>query len=260
MSDDATAIAREGHSRFCLGTRQRQLVSPETGPAQNETFSVAVGDAGGRNLSCCSAAPRTTCKLADEEFVPMNVKSLLVRPWLTVLLVALILITRTNSSTATIYTPDVTLAAFFVAGLWAPSAFVFAVLFAAAALADQVSFMLGVSAWCFTAAYVFLVPTYACLMYAGYVCRNADFFKLAGAAKLTVYFVVAVIAAYLISSYSFYFLSGRLTSATSVIEYQNGLTQHFPNYIGWASMYTVLALAVASAVRLTSRTRASASR
>jgi hypothetical protein len=182
--------------------------------------------------------------------VAMNLKALLVRPWLTLLLVVLVLITRTNYSSAIVDTPDISLAAFFIAGLWIPSALAFGLLFIAAALADQLSFMAGVSDWCFTPAYVFLVPTYACLWYAGYLCRNTDFFRIAGAAKVAVYFVLSVVAAYLISSYSFYYFSGRL-SPTTAQQYTQALMHYFWSpYFSWAAVYTALALGIASVVRL----------
>ena len=186
--------------------------------------------------------------------------SLLVRPWLTVLLIALVLVTRTNYSSAVIDTPDISLAAFFIAGLFIPSAFAFGLLFIAAALADQLSFMAGVSDWCFTPAYVFLVPTYASLWYAGFLCRNTDFLKVAGALKVAVYFVLAVVAAYLISSYSFYYFSGRLTPTTA-LQYTQGLTKYFWSpYFSWAAVYTVLALGIAGVARLAARTAAKSSK
>jgi hypothetical protein len=178
--------------------------------------------------------------------------SLLVRPWLTLLLVVLILVTRTNYSSAVIDTPDITLAAFFIAGLWIPSAFAFGLLFGAAALADQLSFMAGVSDWCFTPAYVFLVPTYASLWYAGYLCRKTDFLQVAGAVKIAVYFALAVVLAYLISSYSFYFFSGQLSQATAS-QYTQSLTRYFWHpYFSWAAAYTVLAFGIAGAARVVS--------
>jgi len=190
----------------------------------------------------------------------MNLKALLVRPWLTLMLVVLILITRTNYSSAVIDTPDITLAAFFIAGLWIPSAVAFGLLFIAAALADQLSFMAGVSDWCFTPAYVFLVPTYACLWYAGYVCRNTDFLRIAGAAKVAVYFVLSVVAAYLISSYSFYYFSGRLTPTTA-LQYTQALTHYFWHpYFSWAAAYTALALGIAGAARLVATTSANSTK
>jgi hypothetical protein len=181
-----------------------------------------------------------------------QLSSLRERPWLTVLLVALVLVTRTNYSSAVIDTPDISLAAFFIAGLWIPSLLAFVLLFGAAALADQLSFMAGVSDWCFTPAYVFLVPTYFSLWYAGYLCRKADFFQVAGAVKIAVYFVLAVVVAYLISSYSFYFFSGRLTPTTAM-QYTQGLAKYFWHpYFSWAAAYTVLALGIAAAARLVS--------
>jgi hypothetical protein len=178
--------------------------------------------------------------------------SLQARPWLTLLLVALVLVTRTNYSSAVIDTPDISLAAFFIAGVWIPSALAFGLLFLVAALADQLSFMAGVSDWCFTPAYVFLVPTYASLWYAGYLCRKTDFFRIAGALKVAVYFVLAVVVAYLISSYSFYFFSGRLTPTTAV-QYTQALAKYFWHpYFSWAAAYTVLAFGIAAAARFVS--------
>ena len=188
----------------------------------------------------------------------MSLKSQLVRPWLALTLVALILITRTHSSSLNVNLPDVTLAAFFVAGLWAPSLLVFALLFAAGVAADLASFAMGVSDWCFTPAYPFLVPTYACLWYAGYVCRNTDYLKVGGAAKVVACFLLACAGAYFISSHSFYVLSGHESvSAKSAMEYWSGILKWFPSYIGWASIYSVLALAVAAVARTMSTDRTS---
>ena len=175
----------------------------------------------------------------------MTLKSLLARPWLTLGLIALILITRTNSASAMIFTPDVTLAAFFIAGLWIPSALVFALLFGAAALADQISFMLGMIDWCFTPAYVFLVPTYAALWFAGYFCRTTKLFSWRGGAKVAVSLTLACIVAYAISTYSFYLFSGRLVDERAIQAYKDGILHYFPNYIGWAAAYTAIALTIA---------------
>lgn len=179
----------------------------------------------------------------------MTLKSLLVRPWLTVTLIGLILITRTNSSNLVLDPPDITLAAFFIAGLFAPSALVFGLLFAAGVAADLLSFSLGVSDWCFTPAYPFLVPTYACLWYAGYVCRTTDYLKVSGAAKLIGCFVLACAGAYFISSHSFFLFSGRYDGTKTAMEYWNSILRWFPSYIAWASIYSALALAVAAVAR-----------
>ena len=174
----------------------------------------------------------------------------LVRPWLALALIALILVTRTNSSSLVLHPPDATLAVFFLAGLWVPSALVFALLFAAAALADQLSFMLGVVDWCFTPAYVFLVPTYACLWFAGYFCRGTDLLRVVGAARAAVSFLAATTVAYLVSTYSFLYFSGRVTTPRSIAAYHAGIAHYFPYYLGWAVFYAALALAIAYAVRV----------
>ena len=181
-----------------------------------------------------------------------QLSSLRERSWLTILLLVLVLVTRTNYSSAAIDTPDISLAAFFIAGLWIPSLLAFVLLFGVAALADQLSFMAGVSDWCFTPAYIFLVPTYFSLWYAGHLCRKVDFFQVAGAVKIAVYFVLAVVVAYLISSYSFYFFSGRLTPTTA-LQYTQALGKYFWHpYFSWAAAYMVLALGIAAAARLVS--------
>jgi hypothetical protein len=211
-----------------------------------------VGDVdGGNTLSCCSVL---LAFVFGEEIRSMNLQSLkaslLVRPWLSVALVALILVTRTNYSSAAIDTPDITLAAFFIAGLWLPSLAIFAVLFVACVAADLLSFAAGVSDWCFTPAYVFLVPTYACMWYAGKLSQGLDLFKASDVAKIALYVVVAIVAAYIISSYSFYYFSGRLTES-SALTYTQSLVRYFwTPYFSWAAMYSALALAIAAVVRL----------
>ncbi len=181
----------------------------------------------------------------------MSLKSLLVRPWLAFMLIALVLITRTNFSTSIINAPDITLAAFFLAGLWIPSSLAFALLFGAAALADQLSFAGGISEWCFTPAYVFLIPTYACLWYAGFICRKDELAQVVGTVKLIVSLGLACVAAYAISTYSFFLFSGQLTSAQSVMAYRDGVFHYFPMYIGWAFFYAAVALVLALVIRTT---------
>jgi hypothetical protein len=174
----------------------------------------------------------------------------LVNRGLSIALVALILITRTNYSSAIIDTPDITLAAFFIAGMFIlgsrlQSTLVFGILFGACVIADLLSF-----AACFTPAYVFLVPTYASLWFAGYLCREVDLVTVRGAVKVAAYFVIAVVVAYLISSYSFYYFSGRL-SPSSALKYTQGLAHYFWHpYFSWAAAYTVLAVGIAAVARL----------
>jgi hypothetical protein len=179
----------------------------------------------------------------------MTLKSLLPRPWLTLIFVALILVTRTNSNSAIINPPDATLGVFFLAGLWASAPLTFALLFGACMAADFASFALGVSDWCFTQAYVFLVPTYACLWCAGYLCRKLDMLRVVDLVKMAGALVVACAGAYFISSYSFFLLSGRYPETMTSIEYWTKILPHFHIYSEWAFGYTALGLAVAAAAK-----------
>jgi len=177
-----------------------------------------------------------------------NLKSLLPRPWVSLALVALILLTRSHHFGTAFSPPDATLAAFFLAGLFAPSALLFGGLLAIAALADQIAFANGVSAWCVTAAYLFLVPTYASLWFAGRYCRNVDFLSVGGVSKLAVTLLASTALAWVISSGSFFLFSGYFP-AMSAAEYFGKVARYIPPYIGWASAYAIGGVAISLAWR-----------
>ena len=174
----------------------------------------------------------------------LNLKSLLPRPWLSLSFVALILLTRSQHFGTEFSPPDATLAAFFLAGLFAPGALLFGALLATAALADQVAFANGVSAWCVTAAYAFLIPTYGCMWFAGYYCRNTEFLSARGAVKLAVTLVAGTAIAWVISSGSFFLLSGYFTDM-SAIEYLSRVLKYVPYYMGWGVAYSLAGVAIA---------------
>jgi hypothetical protein len=144
--------------------------------------------------------------------------------------------------------PDATLAVFFLAGLWIASAPYAAVLLGAAALADQIAFAGGVPDWCFTAAYVCLIPAYLTMWFAGRICRGVDFMSPAGASKLIGVLVVACFIEFVISSGSFFLWSGYFP-AMPAAEYWSKTIGYYPSYLGWAAVYVAAALAIASIVR-----------
>jgi hypothetical protein len=192
------------------------------------------------------------CKFFAVEEINMSFgfKALLARPWLSLALAALILLTRTHHFGTQFSPPDATLAAFFLAGLFIPSAALFGGLLAVAALADQVAFAQGVSAWCVTAAYVFLVPTYGVMWYAGSRCRNTEFLTAAGASKLVAILATSGALAWVISSGSFFLFSGYFTDM-SAIEYLSKVMRYIPPYIGWAAAYSIGGVAIAMLWRAT---------
>jgi hypothetical protein len=137
--------------------------------------------------------------------------------------------------------PDVTLAAFFLAGLWIRSAWAFAVLLAAAGAADQIAFAQGVSDWCMSAAYGFLIPTYGCLWLAGRASRSLAWRKPAEAARGVGNLFVSLLAAFVISSGSFFLLADAF-DGMSAVDYWIATASQFPHYITWAFAYCAAAV------------------
>src|SRR5690348_3836273 len=83
------------------------------------------------------------------------------------LLVLVMLVTRSHHFGTAFSPPDASLAVFFLAGLWIASGWIFGALIIVAALADQVAFAAGVSDWCVTAAYGCLIFAYGAMWLGG---------------------------------------------------------------------------------------------
>lgn len=144
--------------------------------------------------------------------------------------------------------PDATLAVFFLAGLWIPSIRLVVVLLGASALADQIAFSNGVSAWCVTAAYICLIPAYVSMWLGGRYCRGDNFLSLVGASKLAGVLVIACAVEFVISSGSFFLFSGYFPTM-GASEYWRNVIGYYPSYLGWAAVYVVAGIAIASVLR-----------
>jgi hypothetical protein len=137
--------------------------------------------------------------------------------------------------------PDFTLAAFFLAGLWVRSAWVFAFLVAAAGAADQIAFAQAVSDWCMSPAYGFLLPAYACVWLAGRASRSIVWRRPPEATRGAANLLAALLAAFVISNGSFFLLADYFEDMSGV-EYWIATAPQFPHYITWAFAYTAVAL------------------
>jgi hypothetical protein len=178
--------------------------------------------------------------------MPNRLQPLLPNPWTSLVLALLILLTRSQHFGTPYTPPDATWGAFFLAGLFAPSALLFVVLLAVSALADQIAFASGVSAWCVTAAYAFLVPTYGVMWLGGYFCRSTRLLSLRGAGQLAGTLLVCSVLAFVVSSGSFFFFSGYFPTMPA-LEYTQRVLRYVPSYVGWASAYALGGIAVAVA-------------
>lgn len=158
-------------------------------------------------------------------------------------LMLLMAVTRSHHFDSLTHLPDASLAAFLLAGFYLPLA-AFPALLVVAALADYFAFnYAGISDWCFSPAYWFLIPTYAVLFYAGrfYATRHSQTWH--GLVLFTAIAFVATSAAFLISSGSFFLFSGRFANMTAV-QYAGSVAKYYVPYLISAFLYLAIAVGV----------------
>ncbi|BCX81270.1 hypothetical protein MIT9_P0848 [Methylomarinovum caldicuralii] len=145
--------------------------------------------------------------------------------------------------------PDASLAVFFLAGLFISRPTFFAVLLLEAGLIDFIAIRYGgVSGWCVTPAYLFLIPAYGVQWLAGYGCRRLSPDNAAAVAATLLAATAATTLAFVISNLGFYGFSGRF-GEMSLTEYAIRVARYLPSYLGTTLAYTGLALAGRWAVR-----------
>lgn len=164
-----------------------------------------------------------------------NLTSLL-QPQL-IMLALLMAATRFHHSGTSMLLPDASTAIFFMAGLWNGRRVGFLLLFVEALLIDYVAIaQMGVSDFCLSPGYVFLLPTYAVLWLGGQYCRRfADLHAASLFRQLTV-FMGVISVAFLISNGSFFLLSDKI-GTVNWSEYVAGIRRYYPDYVLFALMY-----------------------
>jgi len=161
----------------------------------------------------------------------------------------LMLFTRFNHFGSSVSFPDASLAVLLLSGFFLARSFklslaAFALLLLEAGAIDYYATQFaGVSDWCITPAYWFLVPTYATMWLAGHWLASrpqkslGDLTMFGGASCL------AISVAFVISNGSFYFLSGRYTEM-NLSEYAEYVARYYPPYLSGSLMYLTLAVGV----------------
>lgn len=168
-------------------------------------------------------------------------------------LVALIGATRMHHFGSVVSLPDASLAVFFLAGLFFNSRTFFGALLLEAGLLDYVAIShLGVSDFCVSPAYAFLIPAYFAMWFGGRLSANfktmqGTEFTLSISAMATL--LVAITTAFLFSNGSFYWLSGRHANS-NFSEYVDGALHYYPPYAGYALMYVVAGFAAVKVVKM----------
>jgi hypothetical protein len=155
---------------------------------------------------------------------------------LLVALALLMAISRADHFGSATHLPDASWAMFVLAGFYLPR-WVLPFLLLEAGLVDYwaISFG-GVSGWCFTPAYWFLIPTYAVLWWGGRSYRSRYTFSLRGLADCAATVFAVTCAAFLISNVSFYWLSGYF-GKQGPAEYAAEVAQYLPPYLQGVFLY-----------------------
>lgn len=168
--------------------------------------------------------------------------------WIATALVALMAMTRFNHFGSSVALPDASYAVFFLGGLFLGrvrgALAILALLLVEAALVDYYAInFAGVSGWCVTQAYGFLIFAYSALWYVGrwYAPRH----DLSGKGVLGL-FAAAVAAgslAFVIANVSFYLLAGYFGSM-SVADFTASVSQYYGSYVTVAVIYIGCAVVV----------------
>ncbi|MCK9504346.1 MAG: hypothetical protein M0Q95_09195 [Porticoccaceae bacterium] len=173
------------------------------------------------------------------------------------LLVLLMQATRADHFGSAVNLPDASLAVFFMAGFLLRSRWIFPALCVQAAAIDYWMIQYnGVSAFCVTPAYGFLLPTYFVMWWTGARASRLDLYRFSQWLGLAGMATLSITAAHLISSGSFYLLAPYFTEH-SLAEFSRRTALYFPRYFVVTAGYLTVLLTVATLAfgsRVTSRT------
>ena len=160
--------------------------------------------------------------------------------------------TRSDHFAGELHLPDASAAVFFLAGVYLRPTWIAAALLVEAALIDYAAIALGgVSSFCISPAYGFLLPAYGALWLAGrwyaktptkQVRHRLSFSTLL---PLAASVVVGGLVSELFSSGGFYFFSGRFEP--NLAEFGARIARYFPSSLATLAFYVAVAAIVHAA-------------
>lgn len=161
--------------------------------------------------------------------------------WIVTALVSLMALTRFNHFGSSIALPDASYAVFFLGGLYLGrtrgALVLLTLLLIEAALVDYYAINFrGISGWCVTSAYGFLVFAYSSLWFTGR--WYAPHYNLTGKGLFGLFSAAALAGslAFIIANVSFYLLAGYF-GRMSVAEYASSVTQYYGSYVAVTVIY-----------------------
>lgn len=165
-------------------------------------------------------------------------------------LAVLMMATRFHHEGTAFALPDASLAVFFLGGWYLRNVSAFAGYVLMAFAVDYLAVNYGgVSDYCISPAYGFLIPTYGALWWAG--CRagvRADL-TVSGIGRTVAALLIASSVALIISNGSFFLFSGKL-GGTGWADYGRGVAAYYPGYLASAFFYCGLAFVVNTLIRM----------
>ncbi len=159
-------------------------------------------------------------------------------------LVLLMILTREYHFSSLHSLPGASWAIFFLAGLYLRAIWPLVGLFILTWALDFSAYTWGgASSFCLTSSYVFLLPAYSALWYAGSWYARRYQFEWQTLLPLSLSLMTGAAVCELFSSGGFYFFSGRFEE-TTLIEFGQRLVQYFPHYVGSLVFYIGIAVAI----------------
>ncbi len=157
--------------------------------------------------------------------------------------IVLMAATRVHHFGSAVSLPDASLAAFFLAGLLSGNRRLLLVLLVQAGLLDYWAInYFGVSDFCISPAYVFLIPTYATMWFAGRYSKHLSCSMVSTAVVAG----LATSAAFVMSNASFFLFSGRY-GPMPTLDYAAAVAPYYPPYLAAALCYVLAGLLVLKA-------------
>lgn len=98
----------------------------------------------------------------------------------------------------------------------------------------------GVSDWCVTPGYWFLIPTYSALWFGGRWCRNIPRLNQRALFAIAAALMLSTLSAFLISNAGFYLFSERFLEL-DWFDYSRRVAPYLAAYISSTTLYAVLA-------------------
>ncbi|PIQ98074.1 MAG: hypothetical protein COV67_00885 [Nitrospinae bacterium CG11_big_fil_rev_8_21_14_0_20_56_8] len=145
-------------------------------------------------------------------------------------LLFLMAVTRGHPLEGIVSIPDATLAVFFIGGVYLRRYVLTPIFFLAATLIDNLAFLRGISDWCFTPAYFFLIPAYLTLWFAGRKFSSLTVHSVNSGLALGGGALLSTTIAFTLTSGSFSLLSGYYDQLT-LMEHVSRSTPFYATYL-----------------------------